>query len=328
MQGHIELPQSINHPFDLAKTLDGSQDFRWHPLDDGWHSGVLDGNLVHLRQNVDTLEYHAHTNLDTLLNSYFRLNEDLDAVYSTLSALDPYIATLANEYPHLRLLRQPDPWECTVSYICSANNNVPRIRNIVEGIAQKLGKRLELNGDIRYTFPTPEAVLQADPESLRAMRLGLDHHTKIIEAAQRICMGELDLQRLTQPDTAYVAAKRQLMQCRGIGPKIADCIALFSLNKLEAFPVDTHIKKAATRHFFESQPPPTDPHLVTWAQDYFDVNAGYANQLLFQSQWGAVDPIDRGQLISGATLSPVSPAPLPRRSNSCLPKILFNSALK
>ena len=309
MQGHIELPQSINHPFDLAKTLDGSQDFRWQSLGDGWHSGVLKGNLVHLRQNVDTLEYRAHTNLDTLLTSYFRLDEDMDAVYSTLSALDPYIATLANEYPHLRLLRQPDPWECTVSYICSANNNVPRIRNIVEGIAQKLGKRLELNGDIRYTFPTPEAVLQADPESLRAMRLGLDRHTKIIEAAQRICMGELDLQRLAQPDTSYVAAKRQLMQCRGIGPKIADCIALFSLNKLEAFPVDTHIKKAATRHFFASQPPRTDPHLVTWAQDYFGVNAGYANQLLFQSQWGAVDPIDRGQLISGATLSPVSPCP-------------------
>ena len=304
MQGHIEIPQSLRHPFDLGKTLDGSQDFRWHPVDDGWHSGVLKGDLVHLRQSVDTLEYRAHTNLDTLLTSYFRLNEDMDAVYSTLSALDPYIATLANEYPHLRLLRQPDPWECTVSYICSANNNVPRIRNIVEGIAQKLGKRLQLNGDIRYTFPTPEAVLQAGPESLRAMRLGLDRHTKIIEAAQRICMGELDLQRLAQPDTSYVAAKRQLMQCRGIGPKIADCIALFALDKLQAFPVDTHVKKAATRHFFASQPLPTDRHLVAWAQAYFGVNAGYANQLLFQSQWGAVAPINSGRRISGATLSP------------------------
>ena len=304
MQDHIEIPQSLRHPFNLAKTLDGSQDFRWQSLGDGWHSGVLKGNLVHLRQNVGALEYRAHTNLDTLLTSYFRLDEDLDAVYSTLSALDPYIATLAKAHPHLRLLHQPDPWECTVAYLCSANNNVPRIRNIVEGIAQKLGKRLELNGDIRCTFPTPEAVLQAGPEPLQAMRLGLDRHTKIIEAAQRVCMGELDLQRLAQLDTSYVAAKRQLMQCRGIGPKIADCITLFSLNKLEAFPVDTHIKKAATRQFFASQPPPTDRHLVTWAQAYFGVNAGYANQLLFQSQWGAVTPINSGQHVSGATLSP------------------------
>ena len=106
MQGRIELPQSINHPFDLAKTLDGSQDFRWHPLDDGWHSGMLYDNLVHIRQNVDTLEYRAHTNLDTFLTSYFRLDEDMDAIYSTLSALDPYIATLAKAHPHLRLLRQ------------------------------------------------------------------------------------------------------------------------------------------------------------------------------------------------------------------------------
>ena len=254
MQGHIELPQSINHPFDLARTLDGSQDFRWQSLGDDWHSGVLDGNLVHLRQNADILEYRAHaTNLDTLLTSYFRLDEDMDAVYSTLSSLDPYIATLANAYPHLRLLRQPDPWECTVSYLCSANNNVPRIKHIVEGIAQKLGRRLELNGDIRYTFPTPEAVLQAGPDSLREMRLGLDRHNKIFEAAQSVCMGKLDLPCLAHPETPYDEAKRQLMQCRGIGPKIADCIALFSLNKLEAFPVDTHVKKAATRHFFASQ---------------------------------------------------------------------------
>ena len=328
MQGHIELPQSINHPFDLAKTLDGSQDFRWQSLDDGWHSGVLKGNLVHLRQNVGALEYRAHTNLDALLTSYFRLDEDMDAVYSTLSSLDPYIATLANEYPHLRLLRQPDPWECTVAYLCSANNNVPRIRNIVEGIAQKLGKRLELNGDIRYTFPTPEAVLQADPESLQAMRLGLDRHNKIVEAARHVRSRELDLQRLARPDTPYSEAKRQLMDCPYIGDKIADCIALFALDKLQAFPVDTHVKKAATRHFFASQPPPTDRHLVTWAQDYFGVNAGYANQLLFQSQWGAVAPINSDQHKSGATLSPCAPTPLPRRPNHCLIPILCNSAFK
>ena len=290
MQGHIELPQSINHPFDLAKTLNGSQDFRWHPLDDGWHSGVLKGDLVHLRQSVDTLEYRAHTNLDTLLTSYFRLNEDLDAVYSTLSALDPYIATLAKAHPHLRLLHQPDPWECTVAYLCSANNNVPRIRNIVEGIAQKLGKRLELNGDIRCTFPTPEAVLQAGPESLRAMRLGLDRHTKIIEAAQRVCMGELDLQRLAQPDTSYVEAKRQLMQCRGIGLKIADCIALFSLNKPRAFPVDRNIRDAIMASYPHSTIPKTVKPLARWAQKRFGDHAGYASQLLFQSQWGQPRP--------------------------------------
>ena len=152
----------------------------------------------------------------------------------------------------------------------------------MEGIAQKLGRTF--GTEWRHSLHLPHSRSRCSkpaPSRLQAMRLGLDRHTKIIEAAQRVCMGELDLQRLAQPDTSYVAAKRQLMECRGIGPKIADCIALFSLNKLEAFPVDTHIKKAATRHFFASQPPPTDRHLVTWAQAYFGVNAGYANQLLF-----------------------------------------------
>ena len=286
MQGHIELPQSINHPFDLARTLDGSQDFRWQSLGDDWHSGVLDGNLVHLRQNADILEYRAHTNLDTLLISYFRLDEDMDAVYSTLCALDPYIATLANAYPHLRLLRQPNPWECTVSYICSANNKVERISDIVEAIARELGEKTELAGDIRYTFPTPERVLEAGVEPLRALHLGLHRHDKIIEAACRVCEGKLDFSRLAHTDTPYAEAKRQLMHRRGngIGPKIADCISLFGLNKTQAFPIDTNIRAAIMTHYLPSEIPKTDKPLVRWAKERFRDHAGYASQLLFQSR--------------------------------------------
>ena len=293
MQGHIELPQSINHPFDLAKTLDGSQDFRWHPLDDGWHSGVLDGNLVHLRQNVDTLEYRAHTNLDTLLTSYFRLNEDLDVVYSTLSALDPYIATLANEYPHLRLLRQPDPWECTVSYICSARNRVGGISKIVEKIAQNLGEKLELDGKVRHTFPTPERVLEAGPECLQAMYLGLRRDEYIFQAAQRVYEGQLDLKRLADSDIPYEEAKNELMKCQGIREKISDCIALFSLNKQQAFPVDTHIRSAALAGYFHLGDRATNERLAEWAQAYFGKYAGWAGQLLFQSIWAHPRPKHR-----------------------------------
>ena len=128
----IKVPEYRYATFDLPKLLDGTQDFRWRPLPDGWHSGVLDGNIVHLRQSGDTLEYRAHTNLDALLTRYFRLDEDIDAIYSDLSSGDPYIAYLTRAYPHLRLLRQPDPWECTVAYICSPRNKVERTSQIVE----------------------------------------------------------------------------------------------------------------------------------------------------------------------------------------------------
>ena len=290
MQGHIEIPQSIHHPFDLAKTLDGSQDFRWRPLDDNWYSGVLNWNIVHLRQNADTLEYRAHANLDALLTSYFRLDEDMDAIYSTLSSLDPYIATLVKEHPHLRILRQPDPWECTVAYICSANNNIPRISVLVEEIAKELGGKVELNGEIRYTFPTPERMIESGSEPLRSMRLGLERHLKIIQSARRVCEGDLDLQRLADPGTPYEHAKRLLMKCDGIGTKIADCIALFSLDKPQAFPIDTHTRRAIMARYFSQADNKTDRFLVNWAQERFARFAGYAGQLFFQSRWGHPRP--------------------------------------
>ena len=120
--------------------------------------------------------YRAHINLDTILISYFRLDEDMDAVYSILSSLDPYVATLAKAYPHLRLLHQPDPWECTVSYLCSANNKVERVSSdIVEGNSERSSERKpELSW--RHPLHVPYsrgAYLNPVLSHLRALHLGL-----------------------------------------------------------------------------------------------------------------------------------------------------------
>lgn len=234
----------VAQPFDLADILDGTQDFRWFLRQDGWYSGVLAGTLLHVRQVHGGLEYRAENDLTDLLRRYFRLDDDLDSARAELASVDVHVRKLVNEAPCLRVLRQPDPWECMVSYICSANNNVARIREIVETIAAQLGQPVELDGEVRHTFPSPAAVLGAGEEKLAKMRLGLNRHAKIVAAAKRICDGELDLQHLAQPQTPYIQAKRELMECRGVGPKIADCIALFALDKPEAFPVDVWIRRA------------------------------------------------------------------------------------
>ena len=187
-----------DQPFDLDAVLNGTQDFRWRPWRDGWHSGVLNGNLVHVRQVARGVEYSAASDLDSLLISYFRLNDDLAAIYDDISRRDDNMARLAQEYPWLRILRQPDPWECTVSYICSATNNVSRISAIVEKIAAALGRRLELDGEVRNTFPTSKMVLEAGVGALEQLNLGLDRHSKIVAAAERIRDGRLDL-RLSRP---------------------------------------------------------------------------------------------------------------------------------
>ena len=269
--------------FDLDAILDGTQDFRWRRWRDHWHSGVLSGNLIHIRQINRGVEYRADSDLDALLRSYFRLEDDIDAIHADIACRDDKVATLVKKYPYLRVLRHPDPWECTVSYICSANNNVARISKIVEKIAEALGRQVDLDGEVRHTFPTPEMVIKAGVGPLTELTLGLDRHSKIIAAAKRIRDGKLDLSYLAQPHVSYSEAKRALMGCYGIGHKIADCITLFGLDKVEAFPRDTWVTRALAGYF------PNQKHLVgdklaMWAQNYFGKYAGYANQLLFQEQ--------------------------------------------
>ena len=272
---------AINQPFDLDAILDGTQDFRWRPWKDDWHSGVLRGNLIHIRQIKGGVEYRAHSDCDDLLTSYFRLDEDMAAVRADLSDRDAKTARLMEKYPHLRVLRQPDPWEGLVAYLCSANNNVARISAMVESVAEKLGDEVELEDETRHAFPTPRQVVAAGEGILDELKLGLDRSSKIVEAAERIGAGELNLAHLSQPAVGYAEAKRCLMDCRGIGDKVADCIALFALDKREAFPVDRWIGRAVARHYFPGQQPASANHLVMWAQERFGKHAGYAGQLLF-----------------------------------------------
>ncbi len=273
----------IDRPFDLDAVLDGTQDFRWRPWKDGWHSGVLAGNLIHIRQVGGGIEYQASSDLDGLLTSYFRLDEDIEEVHADLSVRDATIARLVKKHRYLRVLRQPDRWECTVSYICSAANSVSRISAIVESIAETFGHPVKLEGDVRSTFPSPAALLDAGVDRLAQLRLGMDRHTRIIAAAERIRDGRLDLEYLSQPGVCYAEAKRRLIVCYGIGEKIADCIALFSLDKTEAFPVDTWVDKAMA-HYYPHSRQLSGEELVIWAQDRFGKHAGYANQLLFHDQ--------------------------------------------
>ena len=274
---------AVDQAFDLDKCLYQAQDFRWRPMGDGWHSGVLHGNIVHIRQSGNSLGYRAHSDLSRLLTSYFRLDEDIRAVYERISSIDDTVARLVREYPGLRVLKQPDPWECMVAYICSANSNIAKTRKSVEAIADALGKKLELGGKVRRAFPTVEEVLNAGEDQLKELSLGLDRDKKIIAAAERIHSGKLDLCRLAQPEVTYGEAKVMLTACYGIGPKVADCIALFALGKTQAFPVDTWVRRAVQGYFPELEL--HDEAIVQWAQDRFGVYAGYANQFLFTGQY-------------------------------------------
>ncbi len=280
---HISLNPRTNHPFNLEGCLEGRQDFRWRRLDDGWHSGVLDGHLVHINQTGDRLTYRSTPDADLtgLLTSYFRLDDDIDAIYTDIAARDEHIAALIQKYPGVRLMRQPDPWECLVSYICSARASPPRIAHRVKTIAARLGRPLTLNGETRHAFPDPATVLNAGIDQLQEMSLGFDRVPRaIIDAAKSILDCRLDLHRLAQPDITYHEAVSRLIDLHGVGPKIANCVALFALDKTEAFPVDSRVRNTVKR-LYPSHQHSTDADIINWSQDRFGPHTGYANQFLY-----------------------------------------------
>ena len=257
-------------------------------LGDGWYSGVLKQHLMHLRQTPDGIEYRAggpdgeiaDVDLDDQLRRYFRLDtDDIESIYVDLAGRDSQIGPLLERYRGVRLLRQ-EPWECLTSYICSARASVASITKNAEALAEEYGNPVTVAGETRRTFPAPEVLVQANESRLEELGLGFKG-PRVIAAARQVTDNLGELERLKE--MPYPDAKRRLMEYDGIGPKIADCICLMALDKVEAFPVDRHIRRAV-EDYVSSEPKATDAVMVRWAQDHFGSYAGYAGQYFFLDQ--------------------------------------------
>ncbi len=296
----------IKQPFNLELSLMMGQAFRWQRLSDDfyadgqqWFSGVIGENLIHIRQTDDGVEYRvgvrqgerpATPEDDDMLRRYFREDDDVAAIYADIGH-DPYIALLTRKYCGLRVLRQ-NPWECTVAYLCSARGSIERIARNVEAIAGAFGNAISLGSDQRHTFPPPHGLWPAEEtaETLGSVLEGFKSQSpNIIAAAGQVASGSLRLYSLSEEP--YENVHSQLSNCRGIGNKVADCIALMSLDKLDAFPLDRHIGRSLTNWpecpFLHNSERITDGQYrdtVRWAQEHFGPYAGYAGQFLFCDQ--------------------------------------------
>ena len=273
---------TIDQPFDLGSSLESGQAHRWKKVE-GWYSGVVRGEFIQIRQNREVVEFCSSPSPEAtaaaMLRDYFRLDDDIHAIYSDIRR-DSRVAAMVSKYPGLRLLRT-EPWECLVAFICSANNNIARIHQLMERMSDEFGNPILLNGQTRHTFPSPADLAEAGEAELR--RLGLGFRAPYVDQAARAVLdGELDLPALVQ--APYPEAKAALMEIKGIGSKIADCIAVFSLDKLEAFPIDVWIRRALSEWYFPGQKTPPDRVLLEWAQEHFGRYGGYAQQYLFHGQ--------------------------------------------
>lgn len=271
----------IDQPLDLAMTLESGQTFRW--LRSGaWWNGVLEGHVVELRARPGGLEYRTSQcgteGMAETLARYFRLDDDLPAIQRVLSR-DPEVARAIEEHRSLRLLRQ-EPWECLVSFICSSNSNIPRIRGIVERLASTYGEPVRLGRRRRFTFPSPAALADAGESGLARLRLGY-RARYVAETARIVADGGLSL--LPLREASYDEAKGTLLQLPGVGEKVADCVLLFSLEKLEAFPVDVWVQRVLAERYLDGEKRPPKA-LAAWARERFGRWGGYAQQYLFHDR--------------------------------------------
>ena len=274
-------------PLDLTHTLLSGQAFRWvHDgtagTEDGpWFRGVLFDNFVRLRRVPGGVEFHCGPDdeaaLAPLVGDYLRLGDDLEAIYRAIGA-DERIGAAIARYQGMRILRQ-HPWECLASFICSANSNIPRIAANVQDISTHFGRAIEVDSRVWHCFPTAAKLAEAGEERLR--RLGLGFRAKYLApAARMVADGQVDLFALRE--APYEEALEALTALPGVGGKVANCVLLFSLDKLEAFPVDVWIHRALAEWYVGGRgKPPSRREMRLWAQERFGPYAGYANQYLF-----------------------------------------------
>lgn len=255
--------------FDLAVCLASGQFFRWTREPDGHYAVVRGPVLFRVRQEGDLLRADG-ADAD-LLREFFALDHDLPAIRRILRR-DPVLREAVDACPGLRILRQ-DPWECTAAFITSIASNIPRITRNVADMAATAGLPLALGRSTAHAFPRPADF--PDEAALRRLRLGF-RAPYLARAARLAASGLLD----DVGRHGYEEGKRTLMVLPGVAEKVADCVQLFAYGHLNAFPVDTWIRKTMVRLFFRGRRV-DDRRIRAFAADRWEGLAGYAQQYLF-----------------------------------------------
>lgn len=273
---------NLEDPFDLVATLESGQVFRWRRVDSKWYAGTIGRYPLLLSQEPGKLLYRCDfamsNDIEEALSAFFRLDDNLLDVYKSVNR-DPKLSDVINRNLGLRLIRQ-EPWECLISFVCSSVSNIPRISRNMEAIAKKTVIPKLIDGHSIYPFPTTAQLANCREEELR--ELGLGFRAKYVaKISWLIANGRFDL--LGLKSASYSDAKATLMSLPGVGAKVADCILVFSLDKLQGFPIDRWVRRSIKEKYFKNTRI-TDTDIVSWAQDRWGGYAGYIQQYLFQDQ--------------------------------------------
>lgn len=258
--------------FSIAQISASGQCFRMTEQEDGCFQVIAHGKRLRLKQETTTAASNnsndnseilmdcSENDFQTIWKPYFDLGTDYSRFLENIDPADTYLRSAISYGSGIRILRQ-DLWEMIISFIISQQNNIRRIRKCIETICAHYGTRVENPGGSDhpdagtcppfYLFPTPDQLAAATEEDLRT--LGLGYRSRyIVETARSIVSGKISLNEISRMD--YASARAKLLELYGVGVKVADCICLFGLHHLEAFPVDTHIRQVLTSHYPDGFP--------------------------------------------------------------------------
>ena len=238
--------------FNLRQIADSGQCFRMVPCDPNRSQTayrVISGrHFLIVEQTGDEVTFHCLSDEFAFWEHYFDLKTDYDTYIRAIDPMDDYLSRAAAFGSGIRILNQ-DLWEMIITFIISQQKTIPAIRALVEALSEKYGTRYKIPPTVSgyyYAFPSPEELNRASLDDLLALKLG--YRAKYIkQICEDVCSGKLDLDRLRKLN--YADSMEVLLSCYGIGVKVANCICLFGLHHIGAFPVDTWIKKILLREY-------------------------------------------------------------------------------
>ncbi len=261
--------------FDLALSMECGQVFGWE-VSEGWYYGFIDSVAVALSQRGEEVLFEAEKPLDaSRVARYLGLNQDFETILREI-IVDEFMSKAVDAVGDLRLFEQ-DPWTCLCSFILSTNNRVERIDQIFKTIAHRFGVRRKIKGRLLYRWPEPARLALIGESDL--YKCGTGFRAKYLsEAAKAVLDGRLDLAGLRS--LPYEEARARLMEIKGVGEKIADCVLLFAYARYESFPVDVWIKRVIEKIYFKGRKV-SRTRVGEFGRSYFGRFAGYAQEYIY-----------------------------------------------
>ena len=268
--------------FELADIFDCGQCFRWNKQEDESYTGVIKNAVINVKQTDNKIVFKgiSENNLSEVVKEYFDLDMDYQGLKSKLSKIDEFMKESIEFGDGIRILNQ-DLWECIISFIISANNNIPRIKKIIEAISKKYGKKVLFENKEYYFFPTIKELSKATVEELRELGTGF-RDKRIFNTTQMLYNKTIDLEEIKNMQDSN-KIRETLLKLDGVGPKVADCIMLFSLKRFDVFPIDVWVRRVMNDLYIhkENEEDVNKKELQNLAKEKYKDLAGIAQQYLF-----------------------------------------------